>query len=297
MNNRHPLFGLALATFGALLITPDGLFMRLSEMSGLALAGWRGLLTGVAYTGAWMILRRGHLGADLRLLVGPVGLLLVFCQASNASLFSLGIAVAPVSVVLFGVATVPLCAAFFSWLVAGEVARAATWAATAAVLAGIGLAVFGRGGEAIGLNANSLAGAAAGLAVAASLALIFVFLRHRRELPILPVMGLGSLLSGTIAVTIIGPAELFDGQVWAALASGVFILPLSFLALTYASRYTSAMNVSLLLLLETILGPAWVWWGYGEAMTVGEITGGAIVVVSLAAYLLHSARTSTTAAA
>jgi hypothetical protein len=42
----HPLFGLLLAVFGALVLTPDTLFMRLSGMGGFQMVAWRGLLMG-----------------------------------------------------------------------------------------------------------------------------------------------------------------------------------------------------------------------------------------------------------
>ena len=60
----------------------------------------------------------------------------------------------------------------------------------------------------------------------------------------------------------------------------------SFFSLSSASRYTQAANVSLLMLLETVLGPLWVWLGLGEAPTPRMLAGGAIVIVSLALYIL-----------
>jgi drug/metabolite transporter (DMT)-like permease len=54
-----------------------------------------------------------------------------------------------------------------------------------------------------------------------------------------------------------------------------------------ASRHTHASNVSLLLLLETVLGPLWVWLGLGERPTPVMLAGGAVVVGSLALYLWH----------
>jgi drug/metabolite transporter (DMT)-like permease len=41
------------------------------------------------------------------------------------------------------------------------------------------------------------------------------------------------------------------------------------------------------MLLETVLGPILVWVGVGEAPTPLMMVGGAIVVASLATYLLH----------
>ncbi|HKK84489.1 MAG TPA: EamA/RhaT family transporter, partial [Roseovarius sp.] len=72
--------------------------------------------------------------------------------------------------------------------------------------------------------------------------------------------------------------------------TGIIVLPVSFFLLSLASRYTHASNVSLLMLLETVLGPLWVWLGVGEAPTPMMLTGGTIVVVSLGLYILWTGR-------
>ena len=69
------------------------------------------------------------------------------------------------------------------------------------------------------------------------------------------------------------------------ITTGALVLPLSFYLLSLAARYTHAANVSLLMLMETVLGPVWVWLAVGEVPTSRMILGGAIVLVSLAIYL------------
>lgn len=284
--SRH--FGLILALFGALILTPDTLFMRWSGMSGFAMLGWRGLLMGTALILLWLVSGQATKAAAAGLMQ-PATLGVILCHATNSTLFSLGIAVAPVAVMLLAVATVPVFAAVLGRVLLGERTGAATWVTMAAVLAGIAIAVLGRS-HTVPEDGNALLGALAGLGVAAALALSFVILRRARALPIQPAMGLGSLLAGTVGLAMAGPAAMGSGEVWAIAVTGLLILPLSFLALTNATRHTSATNVSLLLLLETVLGPVWVWFGAGEAMTGAMILGGAIVVGSLALYILGEAR-------
>ncbi|GMG84182.1 DMT family transporter [Paralimibaculum aggregatum] len=286
----HPLHGLALATAGALLLTPDALFMRLSGMDGSQMVAWRGLLMGGALLLAWPLVAGPRLGAELRALAAPICAVVILCQAGNSLLFSYGIANAPVAVVLFGVATVPVFSALLARLIAGEPTSPATWIAIAAVLSGIALAVLGGAEGGLALDLAALTGAAAGLGVALALAFGFVVMRHARGIPILPVIGLGALCSGLIGLALAGPAALLEGEVWAIAVSGAVILPVSFFALTAATRHTHASNVSLLMLLETVLGPVWVWLGTGEAPTWPMLAGGAIVVGSLTLYLLHLRR-------
>ena len=273
--------GIALAAFGALILTPDALFMRLSGMDGWQMMAWRGLCTGAMFWGIWLVLRRP--GGGVRGLARPAAAVLVLAHFMNALLFPLGISSAPVAVVLLAVATMPVCAALMSRLVLGEPTSVRTWAAIAAVLTGIVIAVSE--GHALSLDPAALLGAACGLGVALCLATTFVTLRRAPDLPLLPALGSGSALAGLVGLAITGPAQMTDGNVPSILLTGLVILPASFFALSSASRMTQAANVGLLMLLETVLGPSWVWLGLDEAPTERMLIGAAIVVGSLALYI------------
>lgn len=286
--NRHPLFGLALALFGTLTLTPDALLMRLSEMSGFQMAAWRGMMMGTVMLLGWAVTSKSH-RRDLTMLNTRPGRAIVLCQVFNSMLFCLGIALAPAAVVLIGVAAVPVFAACLAWLIIGESTHKATWAAMAAVLFGIGLAVSGKGEGAV-LNGSALLGALFGLGVALVLALNFVILRARPQIPIPLAIGIGAWTAGLISLGIVGPDALGQGQYLYMIITGGLVLPVSFFCLSLASRYTHAANVSLLMLLETVLGPLWVWLGVGEEPTSRMLWGGAVVVISLALYLTVTGR-------
>ena len=289
---RHPLFGIFLALFGALVLTPDTLLMRWSGMDGYQMLAWRGCLMGTVLLLYWAVMRLGLRRSDLRAFASGAGLAIVGCQFFNATLFTFGIAAAPVSVVLFGVATVPVFAAIFARLVIGEPTQLSTWVTIVVVLGGIGLAVFGGhgGAGAPAMRIETLLGALAGLAVAGTLALNFVVIRARPTVPILLGIGTGAMLAGLMGLAITGPGRMGDGDMLAIAATGLVVLPVSFMTLSLAARLTQAANVSLLLLLETVLGPLWVWLGTDEAPTPAMVAGGAVVVTALAVYLVHSDR-------
>jgi len=62
---------------------------------------------------------------------------------------------------------------------------------------------------------------------------------------------------------------------------GVFQLGLGCLLLTLAVPHLSAAEIGLLSLLETTLGPVWVWLGIGEQPSEPALFGGVIVITSL----------------
>lgn len=266
---------------GVLVLTPDALLLRLSGMSGLQMVGWRGLCMGAVFLLAWVVTRKP---GDMAQLFTGAGLTIVLCQFFNAVSFASGIAAAPVSAVLMAVATGPVWSALLARAFFGERTGPATWLTIAAVVTGIAIAVL-HPGE---LTASgSLIGVGFGLGVALALALNFVILRHNPEVPLLLAIGVGAVLAGGFGWAMTGPAQMFDGQLWAILITGLVILPTSFFAMSQASRMTAAANVSLLLLLETVLGPVWVWLGVGEVPGPRLLIGGTIVVTALTFYLLH----------
>jgi drug/metabolite transporter (DMT)-like permease len=66
---------------------------------------------------------------------------------------------------------------------------------------------------------------------------------------------------------------------------GLIMLPLSFGLMFIGPRYIPAPEVSLVLLLEAVLGPLWVWLALGEDPGVRTLFGGAIVLATL---VVHS---------
>lgn len=285
---KHPLFGFGLAGFGALTLTPDSLFIRLSGMGAFEMLVWRGIQMGIVMFALAYLLDRKNFSDNIKLTYSRRGLIVSLCQFVSTACFVIGIAETSVSVILFALATSPIFGAFFSRILLGERTHISTWLATLFTLGGILLTVLDAG-EAHGAPDGSvLFGALCGLTASAAIGMNFVLFRKYQDLPVATITGNGSLLSGLAALAYVGTSTLFDGNVWMISVCGLLILPLSFFCLTSAARYTAAANIGLLMLLETILGPVWVWLGVGESATIQMIFGGIIVIITLAIYVIYS---------
>ena len=280
--------GILLAFAGALLLTPDSLFMRWSELDGGAMLAWRASLSGMIYIvigymfgGSANAVRQG----GLRLFSFWI---LVLCQISNATFFAFGIAIAPVAIVLVAVATVPIFSVILGFFFLGERPDFGTWIIIGVVFWGIALSVLGDIDPTQLFNPNTALGAVFGLLVAISLAINFVIIRKNETLPFELALGFGGLIAGLSAFVLFPAARSlsFESAFYISL-TGLIILPISFYLLSYASRFTSAANVSMLMLLETVLGPFWVWLGVGEAPGIFGLIGGGIVVAALFYFLLR----------
>jgi drug/metabolite transporter (DMT)-like permease len=282
--------GLSLALFGALLLTPDTLFMRLSELDGFTMLAWRGGLSGVGYIliWAWFSLR---LELKIPNLLTLSFAIVVICQIINATFFSLAIAVAPVTIVLISVATVPIFSAILSWFFLGETLSKFSIGTAILVLVGLYISVLGGDATLIELDTSTLLGTLFGLGVALSLAMNFTIIRKDKNVPFVLAIGIGALLAGSLGLLCADNLYWPPVKNMAAIAvTGIIILPVSFCTLSYAARFVSSSTVSLIMLLETVLGPLWIWWGIGEEPTNAMLLGGAIVILSLAAFLINQSK-------
>ena len=272
----QPRLGITLAVFGALLLTPDTLLMSLSQLDGWNMLIWRGGLSGMAYFFIWAAVNRRKAWPKVITLNFGV---LVICQMLNATLFILAIALAPVAVVLIGVATVPIFAAILSKVILNEALSKSAFITAIIILGGLFISVLGKDEAGVALNITTVSGLCLGLGVAFALAMNFTIIRKDNEVPFVLAMATGAI--GAAGLGIVFTEELY----WPSLTNmtaiaftGIFILPLSFVTLSYAARHVSSSTVSLILLSETVLGPLWVWWGIGESPSIMMLISGAMVI-------------------
>jgi drug/metabolite transporter (DMT)-like permease len=132
------------------------------------------------------------------------------------------------------------------------------------------------------LTAGQTAGKLCALASGFAFALTIVGLRHLRE------EGPGALLWGSViaaAVTLplwsSGPAAT-PSDLGLLVFLGVFQLALAYVCFARGLSGVTAVEASLLMLLEPILNPLWTWLLVGERPGPWAITGGAIVLAATA---------------
>lgn len=275
MKADQHLIGMALALAGVLTLSPDALLIRLVDADRATLVFWRSLLQG---TTLWVVLAlyyRAHLSAVV-VSMGRIGAAAALVFAASAILFVSSITLTSAANTLLILATAPLFAALISRVVLGERVPARTWAAIVAALAGIAIILSGS------LGGGTLTGDLLGLGTAIGLATQLSIARHARAVNLVPALAAGTLLAALASgLTWAAPLSVSAGDaLWLALL-GLLVLPVAFGLLTLAPRYIPSPEVSLIMQLEAILGPLWVWLGVGEVPPIATFVGGGIVLVTL----------------
>jgi len=69
---------------------------------------------------------------------------------------------------------------------------------------------------------------------------------------------------------------------------GAFTIGIGIAFVTWGTAYVPAAEVSLLVLIESVLGPVWPWIFLGEAMSNLEIIGGFVVLCAVVLLALTS---------
>ena len=103
-------------------------------------------------------------------------------------------------------------------------------------------------------------------------------MRGRRQFNMIPAVVLGLLVAGTMGAFFAEFREM-DAVQWGALvAGGAVLLPVAIALITIGPRYLPAPEAAMLGLLESVLGPFWVWLVIGEDPGMRSIAGGVVVI-------------------
>lgn len=269
--------GIALVALGVFVISFDALLVRLADTSGWNVVFWRGLLMFLAL-GMASLARPGALNpaGGAPLWAFALGALLI---GLNTTLFVLSVTLTAVANTVVIFASSPLFAAVFTAIFLRERIPTRTWVAIVTVLTGL-LAVM-----AASLQVGGFAGDATALFAALVFGAAMTLLRRFPSLRVVPLVGLSGLFSALMVLPWAEPFALTADSYGVLALMGLVQMPIAMVLLAVGPRYLPAPEVGLLTLLETLLGPLWVWWLLGERPPLATLAGGGLILATLA---LHS---------
>ncbi|MCB2101752.1 MAG: DMT family transporter [Rhodobacterales bacterium] len=280
---RH-LKGLAITTLGVLVLTPDSLLVRLISADTWTLLFWRGLLASLAVILVLVALERRHAWAAVRAM-GWAGVGVGMAYAGSTLLFVNSLRLGSVANTLVIISAAPLFGALGSWWVLKERVPPRTWVAIVIAMAAIAYLVSGSA-EGVAVGGATLAGDLAALGTALCLSASIVLMRRMGGDNSLPAVALGAALfalAGAVSAdTLVLPAADWPPM----LLLGGVVIPIAFGLIMIGPRYIPAPEVGLIFLLETVLGPLWVWLVIGEQPSPRAFVAGGVLVATL---VIHAA--------
>ena len=212
----------------------------------------------------------------------PVKSKLAVCFAIGSTCFIMALARTAVANVLIIQSLSPFVAGLLGWAWMGERVAGRTWAAMSVALLGsaIMLSRYVHSTPAAG----SLSGDLLAFTVALSFASAIVLLRQGRQVQMLPAAALAALLTAVFASLSAQPATADARDLVLLAIFGAGQLGLGMILFTTGARRIPVAEASLIAVLESVLGPVWVWLLLSENPGLPSIVGGLIVLAALAGH-------------
>lgn len=278
---RNPKgFGVLVTLAGVIVFVPDALVMRLIGGDMLALAFWRGVLAGSIFLIGNLLLAPGSMPGKGEWF-DRKGLLIIGLNAGGVLSWCSAMQHTSAANALLVLAIAPFLAALLSYVLLKERIDRATALAIALVFTGV--LIIGSGS----LGHGRLLGDAFALMNAVTIAGYFVTLRTTGGRNMLPHLAAGTILGGFLALPFADFAPVSAMQTVLIVLSGAVILPCAAGLLMLGPRYLPAPEVSMITLLEVILGPLLVWVVIGEDPGLMTLIGGALIVITVALHTLR----------
>ena len=271
--------GMLMAFTAVMFITPDSLFIRLSSMSSWNLIFYRGFIPfSIVSVGLLLIYKFKFIKELFGNGWHGVAYALIF-TITNIT-FVISIENTNVANTLIMIALAPMLSAVISFIFLKEKTDQKTWVAIIITTLAVIYIFYDA------LDTGGLLGNALGLLTALGLAAGAVIIRSKKKISLVPSAMVGKLLVGLIAFYFADNLNLKDNDLIIVPLMCVMCVAIPFVLVTLAPRYITAAEVNLFFLLETILGPIWVWLVIKEQPSIETIVGGAAIIITIA---IHSA--------
>jgi drug/metabolite transporter (DMT)-like permease len=202
------------------------------------------------------------------------------CFATASTSFVVALAYTTVANILLMQAGVPLLAALIAWVLFRETVAPATWAAIAAVIAGVAIMVS----ESITGDVSPV-GDGLALLIAVVVSIATVITRRFAHVRMMPATCVGTTIAASFAALQAGTLAASSHDMAFLFAFGALNLGLGLACFASGARLIPAAFAALLGTLETVLAPVWVWLVHSEVPSARTIAGGSVVFVALLVHI------------
>lgn len=99
----------------------------------------------------------------------------------------------------------------------------------------------------------------------------------------------GNIIVALVCIPFLASLELITfSDIWMVSFLGVFQIAIAYAFFASGLKRVFAVEASIISMVEPVLNPVWVFFGYGETPTVYSIIGGLIIVAAITARTLYS---------
>ncbi len=276
LTNQHK--GSVLAFIAVMLITPDTLLIRLSSIETWGMLFYRGAIPFVVVLiGLLIFYNKNFLKALFN--VGRTGIFYILSFSICNITFLISIQNTNVANTLVMVAMAPMLSAILGGIFLKEIPDKKTWIAIIITFFSAIYIFYDS------IQLGNFFGDFMGLVTATGLAVNAVLVRSAKDRDLLPSAVMGKLCVAVFAFFFVDSFDLVGNDMIYVPLMCILCVAIPFVLVTIAPRFIPAEEVNLFFLLETIIGPIWVWMIIKEQPSIETIQGGIVILVTIA---IHS---------
>jgi len=270
--------GSLLAFVAVMFITPDSLFIRLSSIDTWGLVFYRGIIPFFAvFFGMLLIYRLNFF--KILMTSGIHGIIYVITFSITNITFVVSIQNTNVANTLVMIATAPMLSAILGSIFLKEPPDKKTLISIIITFLSVIYIFFDS------LKLGNFYGDILGFITAIGLAVGAVTIRSAKSKNLVPAAVVGKLLVATFALLFVENFALINQDMIIVPLMCILCVAIPFVLVTIAPRFIPAAEVNLFFLLETIIGPIWVWLVIKEQPSVETLFGGVVIIITIA---IHS---------
>ena len=270
--------GSLLAFVAVMFITPDSLFIRLSSVDTWGLVFYRGIIPFFAvFFGMFLIYRLNFF--KILMTSGIHGIIYVITFSITNITFVVSIQNTNVANTLVMIATAPMLSAILGSIFLKEPPDKKTLISIIITFLSVIYIFFDS------LKLGNFYGDILGFITAIGLAVGAVTIRSAKSKNLVPAAVVGKLLVATFALLFVENFALINQDMIIVPLMCILCVAIPFVLVTIAPRFIPAAEVNLFFLLETIIGPIWVWLIIKEQPSVETLFGGVVIIITIA---IHS---------
>ncbi len=272
--------GSLLAFVGVMFITPDSLFIRLSSINTWELLFYRGAIPSVVILIALILFYKSNL-IKVTLAMGLAGLFYALTFSITNITFIVSIQNTNVANTLVMIATAPMLSAILAAVFLKENPDRNTWIAILITFLAVVYIFFDS------FKLGNFFGDIFGLITALGLAVGANIIRSVRDKDLVPAAVIGKFLVAIFALFFVDNLILQGRDNIIVPLMCIMCVGIPFVLVTIAPRFITAAEVNLFFLLETIIGPIWVWLIIKEQPSIETIYGGILIIITIAVHSFY----------
>jgi len=277
--------GSLLAFVAVMFITPDSLFIRLSNVETWGLVFYRGMIPFFTVLIGMLIVYKSKFFKML-FNSGYHGVIFITTFSITNITFVVSIQNTNVANTLVMIAMAPMLSAILGAIFLKEIPDRKTWIAIAVTFLAAVYIFYDS------LQLGNVYGDILGFITGLGLAINAVTIRSAKKKNLLPAAVVGKLCVAIFAMFFIETYALVDRDLFIVPLMSIMCVAIPFVLVTIAPRFIPAEEVNLFFLLETIIGPFWVWMVIKEQPSIETIQGGMIIILTIAVHSFLKLRKS-----